>query len=57
MPMIANDIIEVARENPELLPLTIPLSIAGAGTQTYGPGEFGDPEIIGTGALIDPSQF
>jgi len=47
IPMIMQDIIEVSRENPELLPLTIPLTAVGMGGQTYGKDSFGEPLLIG----------
>ena len=34
-PMILQDILEVSKHNPELLPITIPASVFGAGVQSY----------------------
>lgn len=36
-PMIAQDIYEVSKNNPELLPITLPLSTFGANIQSYSP--------------------
>lgn len=35
IPLILQDMYEVSQENPELLPITVPLSTFGMGTQTY----------------------
>lgn len=42
-PMFADDLMDVARENPELAPLILGLSGSGMGTQSYERGSFGKP--------------
>lgn len=46
LPMYAGDIMDVAKDNPGLLPITIPLSGAGMGTQSYEKGSYGKPTFI-----------
>ena len=36
IPLVMQDIYQVAQEEPELLPITAPLGILGMGVQTYG---------------------
>lgn len=46
LPMYSEAILEVAKENPGLLPIVIPLEGAGMGTQTYEKGSFGKSTFI-----------
>lgn len=43
LPMMTQDIIEAAEDDPALAALIAPLSSIGMGTQTYEPGSFGKP--------------
>lgn len=44
LPMMAGDLAELAQEEPELIPLILPLAGSGMGSQTYT-GEPGEPSI------------
>lgn len=47
IPMMASDLMEIAQESPELLPILAPLTSAGMGTQYYsGKESFGAPQFI-----------
>lgn len=56
VPMITGDLVEIAKEEPQLVPFIAPLVSAGVGAQFYGPGEeFNKPfvtpfieQVIGT---------
>jgi hypothetical protein len=47
IPMLTGDLISIAQENPELLPVLAPLASAGMGTQHYTQGEPNKPIAIG----------
>lgn len=49
VPLYIQDIIEIAKENPQLFPLAAPIALLGGGTQMYGKGE-------SVGKLIDPEN-
>lgn len=45
-PLFAGDLMDVARDNPGLLPIVLPLAGAGMGTQSYEKGSFGKPTFL-----------
>jgi len=58
-PMALSDILQTAREKPQLLPFVIPSALLGAGVQSYNritpmPGELSTP---GQPATITPPRF
>lgn len=46
VPMFADDLADIIKEQPELAPIVLGLSGAGMGTQTYEKGSFGDSKFI-----------
>lgn len=46
MPMYASDLIQVAKDNPDLAPIILGAAGAGMGTQDYDKGSFGKPVFI-----------
>lgn len=50
LPMMAADLLEIAKEEPDLLPMLAPLASAGMGAQFYEKGSFNEPAFV-------PSEF
>jgi len=46
IPMLSRDLMEIAKEQPELIPLLAPLTSAGMGTQHYTGQDFNAPMIL-----------
>jgi len=46
VPMLSRDLMEIAQEQPELIPLLAPLTSAGMGTQHYTGTDFNAPMIL-----------
>jgi hypothetical protein len=48
VPMISNDLLQIAQESPELLPILAPLMSGGMGSQIYsGKEDYGAPGTPG----------
>lgn len=45
-PLFAGDLMDVAKDNPGLLPIVLPLAGAGMGTQSYEKGSFGKSTFL-----------
>lgn len=45
-PLFAGDLMNVAKDNPGLLPIILPLAGAGMGTQSYEKSSFGKPTFL-----------
>ncbi len=50
LPMLTSDLIEIAKQDPKLLPALAPLISAGMGSQTYDKSSINKPKFI-------PSQY